>query len=160
MRLKLFDVSRRWPRQRTQGNDGTSFREQLNFFHYLPLNSSALYYLQTSTRRNGHASTPPQFLPISGNLDVSLLPSFEWHVWSTSSGNNCHSVHRSLSSGASLCDGTVRFFTLSHIIRQTVFYNTLLKGWLVVFYGISTLVCYLMPNPFPLYILDIWFINK
>ena len=32
MRLELFDVSRRWPKQHTQGNDGTSFREQRNFF--------------------------------------------------------------------------------------------------------------------------------
>ena len=31
MRLELFDVSRRWPRQRTQINDGTRFREQRNF---------------------------------------------------------------------------------------------------------------------------------
>ena len=31
MRLGLFDVSRRWPRQRTRGNDGTSFREPWNF---------------------------------------------------------------------------------------------------------------------------------
>ena len=36
-------------------------------------------------------------------------PSLEWHVWSSSGGNNCHAVHRSLSSGASLCDGTVGF---------------------------------------------------
>ena len=32
MRLGLFDVSRRWPRQRTRDNDRTSFREQRNFF--------------------------------------------------------------------------------------------------------------------------------
>ena len=38
----------------------------------LLFNSSALYYLQTPTRRYGHASTPPQFLPISGDWDVSL----------------------------------------------------------------------------------------
>ena len=41
--------------------------------------------------------------------------SLEWHVWSSSSGNNCHAVHRSLSSGASLWSGT---FTLSHIISR------------------------------------------
>ena len=35
--------------------------------------------------------------------------SLEWHVWSSSSGNNCHAVHRSLSSGASVCECTVRF---------------------------------------------------
>ena len=107
MRLELFDVSWRWSRQRTQSNDGTSFREQRNFFFCLPFNSSALYYLQTPTRRYRQASTPPQFLPISGDRDVSLPPSLEWHVWSSSSGNNCNAVHRSLSSGASLCSGTV-----------------------------------------------------
>ena len=37
------------------------------------------------------------------------------HVWSSSSGNNCHAVHRSLSSCASLWSGT---FTLSHIISR------------------------------------------
>ena len=102
-------------------------RDQLSwtaeFFHFLPINSSALYYLQTPTRRYGHASTPPQFLPISGDRAVPLPPSLEWHVWSSSSGNNCHAVHRSLFSEASLCDGMVRFFTLSHIVSQAVFYN-------------------------------------
>ena len=39
--------------------------------------------------------------------------SLEWHVWLSSSGNNCYAVHRSLSSSASLWSGT---FTLSHII--------------------------------------------
>ena len=44
-------------------------RTQLNW----PLfNSSALYYLQTPTQWYGHASTTPQFLPISGDRDVSL----------------------------------------------------------------------------------------
>ena len=33
--------------------------------------------------------------------------SLKSRVWSSSSGNNCHAVHRSLSSGASLCSGTV-----------------------------------------------------
>ena len=96
----------------------------LSSVHCLLFNSSALYYLQTPTRRYGHTSTPPQFLLISGDRDVSLPLSLEWHVWSSSSGNNCHAVHRSLSSGASLCDGTVRiFFTLSHIVSQPVFYT-------------------------------------
>ena len=33
---------------------------------------------------------------------MSLPLSLEWHVWLSSSGNNCHAVHRSLSSGASV----------------------------------------------------------
>ena len=84
-------------------------------FSLLLFNSSALYYLQTPTRRYRHASTPPQFLPISGDRDVSLPLSLEWPVWLSSSGNNCHAVHISLSSGASLWSGT---FTLSHIISR------------------------------------------
>ena len=63
----------------------------------------------------GNMDTPPQFLPISGDRDVSLPLSLEWPVWLSSSGNNCHAVHRSLSSSASLWSGT---FTLSHIISR------------------------------------------
>ena len=115
MRLELFDVSWRWPRQRTQSDDEVSFCEQRDPFHCLLFNSSALYFLKTPTRRYGHASMPLQFLPISGDRDVSLPLSLEWPVWSSSSGNNCSAVHRSLSSGASLWSGT---FTLSHIINR------------------------------------------
>ena len=39
----------------------------------------------------------------------SPIQSLEWHVWSSSSGNNCHAVHRSLSSSASVYDCTVGF---------------------------------------------------
>ena len=53
--------------------------------------------------------SPTQYLPITGHRNVSLPPSLEWHVWSSSSGNNCHAVHGSLSSGASVCDCTVGF---------------------------------------------------
>ena len=44
-----------------------------------------------------NSSTPTQ----------SPIQSLEWHVWSSSSENNCHAVHRSLSSSVSLCSGTV-----------------------------------------------------
>ena len=112
MRLELFDVSRRWPRQRTQRDDERGF-----------VNSGILFTAFCSIRRpyitfklpRGDMDTPPQFLPISGDRDVSLALSMERPVWSTSSGNNCHAVHRSLSSGASLWSGT---FTLSHIISR------------------------------------------
>ena len=76
------------------------------------LNSSALYYLQTPTRWYGHASTPPQLLPISGDRNVSLPLPLEWPVWSSSSGNNCHAVQRSLSSGASVNESIMGFFYL------------------------------------------------
>ena len=56
--------------------------------------------------------SPTQYLPIAGHQNVSLPPSLEWNVWSSSSGNNCHAVHRSLSSGASVCDCTVGFALL------------------------------------------------
>ena len=41
----------------------------------------------------------------------------EWHDWSSSSGNNCHTVHRSLSSGVSVYE-CIMGFTLSHFISQ------------------------------------------
>ena len=123
-------------------------------FHCLPFNSSALNYLQTPTRRYGHASTPPQFLPISGHRNVSLPPSLEWHVWSSSSGNNCHAVHRSLSSGTSLCDGTVGFFTFSHIVSQAVFYSRFFdllfryqRGWAEKFIRWHHISCLLTFRP-------------
>ena len=46
-----------------------------------------------------------------------LLDFLEWHDWSSSSGNNCHAVHRSLSSGASVYE-CIMGFTLSHFISQ------------------------------------------
>ena len=85
----------------------------------LLFNSSALYYLQTPTRWYGHASTPPQFLPLSGDRDVSLPLHLEWPVWSSSSGNDCHAVQRSLSSGTSVYESIMgSFFTSSHFISQ------------------------------------------
>ena len=50
----------------------------------------------------------------------SLTRSLKSHVWSSSSGNNCHAVHRSLSSGASVyeCSMGIFFFTSSHFISQ------------------------------------------
>ena len=58
-------------------------------------------------------------LYISSTPTQSPTQSLEWHVWSSSSGNNCHAVHRSLSSGASVYECTMEFFfTLSHFISQ------------------------------------------
>ena len=98
----------------------TTTRLQLALELNCPLfNSSALYYLQTPTGWYGHASTPPQFLPMSGDRDVSLPLSLEWPVWSSSSRNNCHAVQRSLSSGASVYGSIMGFFfTSSHFISQ------------------------------------------
>ena len=56
-----------------------------------------------------NSSTPTQ----------SPTPSLEWHDWSSSSGNNCHAFHRSLSSGALVYECTMGiFFTSSHFISQ------------------------------------------
>ena len=49
----------------------------------------------------------------------SPIRSSKSHVWSSSSGNNCHPVHRSLSSGASVYECTMGiFFTSSHSVSQ------------------------------------------
>ena len=47
----------------------------------------------------------------------SPIRSLEWHDWSSSSGNNCHAVHSSLSSGASVYE-CIMGFTLSHFLSQ------------------------------------------
>ena len=44
----------------------------------------------------------------------SPTQSLEWHVWSSSSGNNCHAVHRSLSSGASVYECTMGFYLVPY----------------------------------------------
>ena len=44
--------------------------------------------------------------------------SLKSHVWSSSSGNNCHAVHWSLSSGASVYGCTMGIFSLSHFVSQ------------------------------------------
>ena len=43
------------------------------------------------------------------NSSITHSISLEWHVWSSSSGHNCHAVHRSLSSGASVNECTMGF---------------------------------------------------
>ena len=40
----------------------------------------------------------------------SPTQSLEWHVWSSSSGNNCHAVQRLLSSGASVYECIIGFY--------------------------------------------------
>ena len=49
-----------------------------------------------------HSSTPTR----------SPTWSLKSHVWSSSSGNNCHAVHRSLSSGASVYECSMGIFYL------------------------------------------------
>ena len=65
--------------------------------------------------------TPTVWLLVLTELYNSSTPtqSLEWHVWSSSSGNNCLAVHWSLSSGSSVYECTMGCFTLSHFISQT-----------------------------------------
>ena len=61
--------------------------------------------------------SPPSYIIVQ-----SPTQSLEWRVWSSSSGNNCHAVHRSLSSGESDYKCTmgfylVPFFQLSSLTR-------------------------------------------
>ena len=57
--------------------------------------------------------TPTGWLFVLTELYNSSTPtqsptrSLEWHVWSSSSGNNCHSVQRSLSSGTLVYECTI-----------------------------------------------------
>ena len=46
--------------------------------------------------------------------------SLEWHDWSSSSGNNCHAVHRSLSSGASVYECTMGILFYLVPFRQPI----------------------------------------
>ena len=56
-------------------------------------------------------SPTPDFLsPPSYIIVQSPTQSLEWHVWSSSSGNNCNAVHRSLSSGASVYECIMGFY--------------------------------------------------
>ena len=55
------------------------------------------------------------FLSSPSNIIVqSPTQSLEWHVWSSSSGNNCHAVHRSLSSGVSVYGCTMGFYLVPY----------------------------------------------
>ena len=49
--------------------------------------------------------SPPSYIIVH-----SPTQSLEWHVWSSSSGNNCHAVQRSLSSGASVYECIMGFY--------------------------------------------------
>ena len=48
------------------------------------------------------------------NSSIAHSISLEWHVWLSSSGNNCLAVHRSLSSGASVYDCTTVFYLVPY----------------------------------------------
>ena len=56
-----------------------------------------------------NSSTPTQ----------SLTQSLEWHVWSSSRGNNCHAVQRSLSSGASVYESIMGFLPCPILLAKS-----------------------------------------
>ena len=47
--------------------------------------------------------------------------SLEWHVWSSSSGNNCHAVHRSLSSDASVYECTMGILACPILLAKSTY---------------------------------------
>ena len=53
--------------------------------------------------------SPPSYIIVQSPTQF-----LEWHVWSSSSGNNCHAVHWSLSSGASVYESTMGFYLVSY----------------------------------------------
>ena len=73
---------------------------------------------------NSNCLTPTVWLLVLTELYNSSTPtqsptqSLEWHVWSSSSGNNCHAVQRSLCSDASVYECIMGFFTLSHFVSH------------------------------------------
>ena len=90
-----------------------SFSSELPFVQFVGLILPSNSHAEIRTRLYASA-----ILPILGDWDVSLPLPLEWPVWSSSSGNNYQSlpVHH-------FFYGTVRIFTLSHIVSQAVFYR-------------------------------------
>ena len=71
-------------------------------FPYHISSNSNWYRLTSVFTELYNSSTPTQ----------SPTQSLEWHVWLSSSGNNCHAVQRSLSSGSSVYECIMGFFYL------------------------------------------------
>ena len=67
--------------------------------------------------------TPTVWLLVLTELYNSSTPtqSLEWHVWSSSSGNNCHAVQRSLSSGASVYECIMGIFPCPILLARSTY---------------------------------------
>ena len=67
--------------------------------------------------------TPTVWLPALTELYNSSTPtqSLEWHVWLSSSRNNCHAVQRSLSSGASVYECIMGFFPCPILLARPTY---------------------------------------
>ena len=76
------------------------------------LGAGFLYRILSPT---GLVSKLTDFLSSPSYIIVpSPTQSLEWHVWSSSSGNNSHAVHRSLSSSVSVYDCTAGFYLVPY----------------------------------------------
>ena len=77
------------------------------------------YHLSSLSDSNSNWNSNSVLTELYNSPTPTRLPtrSLEWHDWSSSSGNNCHAVHRSLSFGASVYK-CIMGFTLSHFISQ------------------------------------------
>ena len=103
MRLELFDVRRRRPRQRTLRDDERGFvNSGILFFSIFFCSIRRPYITFKLPRRDKDTPLRLCNLPDLRRLGCVTPAYLEWPGWSSSSGNNCHAVHRSLSSGASL----------------------------------------------------------
>ena len=81
--------------------------------------SGFLYHILTLTH---HLLQLTGFLSSPSYIIVqSPTQSLEWHVWSSSSENNCHAVHRSLSSGASVNECTMGFLPCPILSAKPVY---------------------------------------
>ena len=77
--------------------------------------------------------SPTVWLPVltelynSSTATQSPTQSLEWYVWSSSSGNNCHAVHRSLSSGASVYECTMGILPYPILLAKSTYAISLHK---------------------------------
>ena len=81
------------------------------------LGAGILYRILSPTGLVSKTVLQTNWLPVFTELYNSSIAhsiSLEWQVWSSSSGNNCHAVHRSLSSGASVYDCTMWFYLVPY----------------------------------------------
>ena len=72
--------------------------------------TSRLFPLQLNCNWNSNSNSVLTELYNSSTPSRSPTRSLKSHVWSSSSGNNCHAVHRSLSSSASVYECTMGVF--------------------------------------------------
>ena len=79
----------------------------------IPLDAGFLYRILSPTGLVSKTHWLPVFTELY-NSSIAHSISLECHVWSSSSGNNCRAVHRSLSSGASVYDCTMGFYLVPY----------------------------------------------